>query len=197
VYLEAVLADTSSGLQALAYSVPSKTSPRALVALYPAGPRWAGYLLLTTCEGRVLDSLETGGIDSIRFRSITGRPRPEALVFALSGSGTGALTYTAFLLALRSDSLQLLWARPYLDYFISADGGGRDSGSITFPRLARLVYEGASRPFRLDSLTDSIVPEAPPCVFRESWRWRQSVDSFEFVSGASVASCHQRFGLRR
>ncbi len=174
-------ADTSTGQRARAFLLPGPKPSRALVAVDPFGPIWAGYLLLTTCDGRTLDSLDTGGVHTIMIRSVTGKRRSEAVVYATASTGSGARTAMISILAVVHDTMHLLWARPYSEYFFGPTWGNQDTAAVTFPRPGWLRYDGTSQAFIRDSVADSFVTDGPLCSFGGLWVWRAKPDSFEPV----------------
>jgi hypothetical protein len=183
--LAAAYSDTSSGQSAAAFPIPVAGASRGLVAVFPPGPTWSGYLVLATCGGKPVDTVYTGGVDSLRFWRVTGRRRTEFLVFSTTATGSGAATRTLSIVAVVHDSLRVLWAQPYLDYFIYYGGGGIDSASVRVQQAGELLYTGSSQPFHLDSLSDTLVADGPPCRFAERWVWRARADTFELRRSAS------------
>ena len=177
--LVAAFSDSATGQHARAFSLGDLGAhSRALVAVYPFGPTWSGYVVLASCEGEPLDTLRTGGVDTVVVRNVTGLHRPEALIYGVAATGTGARTSVLSIIAVIGDSLHLLWARPYWDYFYGPLDGAEDTAEVTFPRPRELLVRGSSQAFRLDSAADSMIPAGPVCRFSDVWIWQAKADTF-------------------
>jgi hypothetical protein len=156
---------------------PSPAAPRLLAHVHWEGPSGSA-LILMTCDGRVVGSRMSGGIDSVRTVSLNASRDSALLVYYQSGYGTGWLQYSAAVIAIGHDSLAVLLDLVTEEHSNSAmaHGSPEDSTAVRWQAPGRIVRTGLRYTLRCDDNT---------CIrwrgvwIRESYSW--DVSSSRFV----------------
>ena len=128
---------------------PSAATPRLLAHVHWEGPS-ASALVLMTCDGRVVSSNKSGGIDSTKIIGIAPLADSALLIYYQSGHGTGWLQHSAAIVSVAHDSLAVLLdlVTEEMSNAPAANGYHEDSTSIRWQAPGTLVRRGVKYTLR-------------------------------------------------